>query len=158
MNQRSSAIEIFNQIFHPAPAVATCAHTLCDRRPAKGSRFCGCCKQDRIEGRTVIAGAGEILPFVPELERKYSAGPCPTMGVGDAAIRESAAFTARENRRRDGHSGTPWGSQRPPARQNAGGRAGSNGNPPQADPRKKKRSLRFGPQGQRTGISFSHVN
>ena len=80
------------------PLVPACVVRGCDRRAARRSLYCGCHKLDRAEGRITLAtAADELLPFAPELERKHSAGPCPAMGPGDAAVRESVAFTARES-------------------------------------------------------------
>lgn len=99
----------FDNLFRADDApVAVCATLRCDRRPAHGSRYCGCCRDDRREGRRVIAcGADELLPFTREMARKNSAGPRPIMAKGDAAVREISENRARGAARGRGKF-NPW--------------------------------------------------
>ena len=122
----------FANLFQPGSApIAQCATPLCDRRPARGSRWCPCCIQDRIEGRIVVKrAADEILPFTVQMERKSSAGPCPFMGKGDAGTREIKRHR-RAGKYAKGKKNTPWSS-----------------NPP-GDPRKRT-GISFSPAGLRT--------
>lgn len=46
-----------------------CAVEGCDRRPMRGSRFCGCCLEDRRQGLVIVFRGGEILPEAAELGR-----------------------------------------------------------------------------------------
>ena len=106
-------------------AVRTCATKDCDRRPAKGSRYCGCCKDDRTPDpsgrvRVVIAGADEILPFAPALERNHSSGPVPFMHQGDCGVRDVKQNRARgipKPRDARHQRGTAW--HRDPSRRTA---------------------------------------
>jgi len=47
----------FAQLFEPT----RCTVRGCDRQPAQGSRFCGCCLEDRRAGRVVIFRGGEVM-------------------------------------------------------------------------------------------------
>ena len=113
-----SSRSTFDSLFQPASRpLAACATSGCDRRPARGSRHCPCCIQDRIEGRTIVKrAADEILPFTVEMERKHSSGPCPFMSKGDAGVRD-----VKRNRKNGkyarGQKNTPWAgdSARKPA-------------------------------------------
>ena len=124
---------LFDNMFvmEAAPPLPQCATLGCDRRPARGSRWCPCCIQDRVEGRTVIKrAADEILPFTVEMERKSSSGPCPTMSKGDCGVREVRRNRKNGKYRRDKFA-HPAGAPR-------------RIDPPRA--------------GKRTGISFAPVN
>ena len=70
-SNRDAVKAAFDRLFDPAarrfdPEV--CATVGCDRRPAEGAKFCGCCKEDRRTGRVVVFRGGELLPNA-EMER-----------------------------------------------------------------------------------------
>jgi len=61
--KRAAIEEAFDRLFDRS----RCAVEGCDRQPAKGSRFCGCCREDRKAGRVVIfRGGEEMLPVRQE--------------------------------------------------------------------------------------------
>jgi hypothetical protein len=55
--ERAAVKESFNRLFD----WDSCAVEGCDRRPLGGSRFCGCCLEDRRNGRRVISRGGALL-------------------------------------------------------------------------------------------------
>jgi len=60
---QSASRQTFAQLFDRSH----CAVSGCDRQPAKGSRFCGCCLENRRTGRVVIFRGGEdLLPVRQE--------------------------------------------------------------------------------------------
>lgn len=63
---------------------AHCATAGCDRRPARGSSYCGCCQEDRMAGRvTVFRGGDEGLCGIGE-RKKAEAMEREALPYGDS--------------------------------------------------------------------------